>query len=90
MKLFRNVSDLLLCVTVGAVHKYLDDHSPEYVVLRPNWFFQNFEEAHIQSILEERTFYSASEDGKISFIDARVCFLTVFVAHVVVFALVRK
>lgn len=65
---------LVLCFTVlaGAVHKYLEDHAPEYVVLRPNWFFQNFEDkvSHLGTIRQKQAIYSASEDGKVSFIDA--------------------
>jgi len=55
---------------MGAVHAYLEDVAPEWSVLRPTWFMQNFsEQQHLHTICEESCFYSATGDGKVPFID---------------------
>lgn len=56
---------------MGEVHAWLANHAPEWAVLRPSWFMQNLSEGqHLKPILEEGAIYSATEDGKIGFIDA--------------------
>lgn len=56
---------------MGAVHAWLRDHAPEWIVLRPTWFMQNFSEGALLSpIRDERTIFTATEDGRIGFIDA--------------------
>ena len=56
---------------MGGVHAYLKAEAPGWTVLRPSWFMQNFSEAqHIETIRAERRIYSATEDGRVPFIDA--------------------
>jgi uncharacterized protein YbjT (DUF2867 family) len=42
-----------------------------YNIVRPNWFFQNFNTFWIQGILEQRKILLPAGDAKVSFIDAR-------------------
>lgn len=55
---------------MGKVHGYLRAHAPEWVVLRPSWFMQNFLGQHAATIREADTIFSATEDGRVPFIDA--------------------
>lgn len=56
---------------MGTVHAYLEEHTLSWIVLRPTWFMQNFsEQHHAQSIRDENTIYSATQDGKVAFISA--------------------
>lgn len=56
---------------MGAVHAWLADHAPEWAVLRPSWFMQNFSHGpHARTIREENAIYSATGDGRVGFIDA--------------------
>lgn len=56
---------------MGQVHAYLRDHAPEWSVLRPSWFMQNFsEQQHLPTILEESAIYTATGQGRVGFIDA--------------------
>ncbi len=56
---------------MGMVHAWLSEHAPEWVVLRPTWFMQNFsEQQHLASIRDESMIFTATEDGRIGFIDA--------------------
>lgn len=56
---------------MGAVHAYLKAEAPGWTALRPSWFMQNFSEAqHADTIRAEGRIYSATEDGRVSFIDA--------------------
>lgn len=56
---------------MGAVHAYLEDNVPEWTVLRPTWFMQNFsEQQHQPTIRDEGVIYSATGDGRVPFIDA--------------------
>lgn len=56
---------------MGAVHAYLEENAPEWTVLRPTWFMQNFsEQQHLATIRNEGRIYSATGDGRIAFIDA--------------------
>lgn len=56
---------------MGAVHAFLYQEAPEWAVRRPSWFMQNFTEGvHFPTIRDEDTIYSATEDGRIAFIDA--------------------
>lgn len=55
----------------GKVYRWLADHAPEWVVLRPSWFMQNVSEGqHRPTVRDERAVYSAAEDGRVPFIDA--------------------
>lgn len=56
---------------MGAVHAWLRDHAPEWVVLRPTWFMQNFSDGqHLATIRDEGAIYTATDEGRIGFIDA--------------------
>lgn len=56
---------------MGTVHAWLRDHAPEWVVLRPTWFMQNFSEGQLLApIRDEGAIYTATGNGRIGFIDA--------------------
>lgn len=56
---------------MGQIHAYLAGNVPEWTVLRPTWFLQNFSgEQHQNTIRQENTIYSATGAGRIGFIDA--------------------
>lgn len=56
---------------MGAVHTWLRDHAPEWVVLRPTWFMQNFSEGQLLApIRDEGAIFTATGNGRIGFIDA--------------------
>ncbi len=70
---------------MGAVHGWLRDHVPEWVVLRPTWFMQNFAEGQLLApIRDEGAIYTATGNGRIGFIDAED------IAAVAVEALTRR
>lgn len=55
----------------GQVHAFLHEHAPEWVVLRPTWFMQNFsEQQHLPTIRDEGAIYTAVGDGRVPFIHA--------------------
>ncbi|EHB66053.1 MULTISPECIES: NmrA family NAD(P)-binding protein [Paenibacillus] len=57
----------------GAVHRYLREHAPEWAVLRPSYFMQNFTDAghgHGHSLRHSGHIYTAAGDGKVGFVDA--------------------
>lgn len=55
---------------MGQVHAYLQGKAPEWTVLRPTWFMQNFsEQQHLATIRDESAIYSATGAGKVGFID---------------------
>ena len=56
---------------MGEVHEWLAKNAPEWAVLRPSWFMQNFSEGpHAPTIREEGFIYSATGTGRVGFIDA--------------------
>jgi ergot alkaloid biosynthesis protein len=56
---------------MGEVHSWLAQSAPEWAVLRPSWFMQNFSEgAHAVTIREEGIIYTATGTGRVGFIDA--------------------
>jgi ergot alkaloid biosynthesis protein len=56
---------------MGEVHAWLAKSAPEWAVLRPSWFMQNFSEGlHAPTIREEGIIYSATGAGRVGFIDA--------------------
>lgn len=56
---------------MGQIHAYLAASAPEWTVLRPTWFLQNFSQPqHQQTIRQENAIYSATGSGRIGFIDA--------------------
>src|ERR1035437_1944001 len=47
---------------MGAVHAFLHQEAPEWAVLRPSWFMQNFTEGvHFPTIRDEDAIYSATK-----------------------------
>lgn len=55
----------------GPIHQYLKEHAPEWAVLRPSYFMQNFTEAgHGQTIRQQGQIFTATGDGKVGFVDA--------------------
>lgn len=70
---------------MGAVHAWLRSNAPEWAVLRPTWFMQNFSELqHRDSIRGQSAIYTATGDGRIGFIDANdiaACATTLLVAR---------
>ncbi|MDO7906379.1 NAD(P)H-binding protein [Paenibacillus sp. JX-17] len=56
---------------MGEVHKLLINHAPEWTILRPSYFMENFSEGPYRaSILQEGRLYSAAGDGRIGFVSA--------------------
>ncbi|MGV9350197.1 NmrA family NAD(P)-binding protein [Streptomyces spiralis] len=57
---------------VGTVHQALPDLFEQWAVLRPSWFMQNFTgtHAHARSIRDEGIIRTATESGRVGFIDA--------------------
>lgn len=56
---------------MGQIHAYLQRKAPEWTVLRPTWFMQNFsEQQHLATIRDNNAIYSATGAGRVGFIDA--------------------
>ncbi|MEU9607336.1 NmrA family NAD(P)-binding protein [Streptomyces sp. NPDC048057] len=57
---------------VGTVHQALPDLFEQWAVLRPSWFMQNFTgaHAHAHSIRAEGVIRTATEGGRVGFVDA--------------------
>ncbi|MEI9991287.1 MAG: ergot alkaloid biosynthesis protein [Rhizomicrobium sp.] len=56
---------------MGQVHQWLHDNAPQWAVIRPSWFMQNFSEGqHLATIRDEDAVYSAAQDGRVPFLDA--------------------
>ncbi|UXX98144.1 NAD(P)H-binding protein (plasmid) [Streptomyces sp. AD2-2] len=57
---------------VGTVHQALPDLFEQWAVLRPSWFMQNFTgtHAHARSIRDEGIIWTATESGRVGFVDA--------------------
>lgn len=56
---------------MGQIHKYLKGNVPEWTVLRPTWFLQNFSnQQHQITIQQKNAIYSATGSGRVGFIDA--------------------
>lgn len=57
---------------MGAVHAWLRDNAPEWSALRPSWFMQNFSELHHRDTIRgQSAIFTATDDGRVGFIDAR-------------------
>ncbi|QGQ99799.1 ergot alkaloid biosynthesis protein [Paenibacillus psychroresistens] len=55
----------------GPIHQYLQKHAPEWAVLRPSYFMQNFTEGgHGHTIRQQGQVFNATSDGKVGFVDA--------------------
>ncbi|MFE2075226.1 NmrA family NAD(P)-binding protein [Streptomyces misionensis] len=57
---------------VGKVHQALPELFDQWAVLRPSWFMQNFTgtHAHARSIRDEGVIWTATEGGRVGFVDA--------------------
>ena len=56
---------------MGATHQMLRQAAPEWAVLRPTWFMQNFSEGpHSATIRDEHRIYSATGEGRVPFVHA--------------------
>lgn len=56
---------------MGGLHRQLRQSAPEWAVLRPSWFMQNFSEPPFADILrDEGRLYSATGEGRIPFVHA--------------------
>ncbi len=56
---------------MGQVHAFLREAAPEWTVLRPSWFMQNFsEQQHLPTIRDEDAIYTATGDGRVAFVHA--------------------
>ena len=56
---------------MGQIHRLLADTAPEWAVLRPSWFMQNFTQGHHgATIRREGKIFSATGEAAIAFIDA--------------------
>jgi ergot alkaloid biosynthesis protein len=56
---------------MGQVHRILADTAPEWAVLQPSWFMQNFTEGHHgDTIRKEGKIFSATGEAEVAFIDA--------------------
>lgn len=56
---------------MGQIHAWLERNAPEWAVLRPSWFMQNFSEGpHAGTIREQGIIYTATGSGRVGFIDA--------------------
>lgn len=56
---------------MGQLHAYLADNAPEWTVLRPTWFLQNFLlQRHQMTIRQLGAIFSATGSGRVGFIDA--------------------
>jgi len=56
---------------MGQVHAFLRGAAPEWTVLRPTWFMQNFsEQQHFPTIRDEGAIYTATGDGRVAFVHA--------------------
>ena len=53
------------------VELHLKASGLEYTLLRPNWFMQNYNTHHAESIRTQNTFSEPAEDAQTGFIDAR-------------------
>jgi ergot alkaloid biosynthesis protein len=55
----------------GPVHQYLQEHAPEWAVLRPSYFMQNFTEGgHGNTLRQQGQIFTATGEGKVGFVDA--------------------
>jgi len=55
----------------GQIHAWLAENAPEWAVLRPSWFMQNFSEGQLLGpIRNEGAVYTAAGDGRVAFVSA--------------------
>lgn len=59
-------------VMMGQVHEWLMKNTADWAVLRPTWFMQNFsEQQHLPTIRQDNAIYSATDSGRVGFIDTQ-------------------
>lgn len=59
---------------LGVVHRELRERMPEWAVLQPSWFMQNFavpQHHHAASLQREGRLVTATGQGRVGFVDAR-------------------
>ncbi len=59
---------------LGTVHRFLRERAPEWAVLQPSWFMQNFADArhhHGASLQHDGLLVTATGEGRVGFVDAR-------------------
>jgi ergot alkaloid biosynthesis protein len=59
---------------LGKVHQFLRERAPEWAVLQPSWFMQNFVEArhfHAASLQRDGVLVTATGEGRVGFVDVR-------------------
>jgi uncharacterized protein YbjT (DUF2867 family) len=59
---------------LGAVHRMIRERVPEWTVLQPSWFMQNFMEArhhHGASLQRDGLLVTCTGEGRVGFVDAR-------------------
>jgi len=55
---------------MGQIHRILADEAPEWAVLQPSWFMQNYTEGqHGETIRKEGKIFSATGEAAVAFID---------------------
>lgn len=55
----------------GRVHTLLRERAPEWAVLQPSWFMQNFSEGRTARSIRERNSFRIGARGKVAFVDVR-------------------
>jgi uncharacterized protein YbjT (DUF2867 family) len=58
---------------LGAVHRFIRERAPEWAVLQPSWFMQNFIDArhhHGGSLRRRHTMLTSAGSGRVGFVDA--------------------
>ncbi|RYZ43100.1 MAG: oxidoreductase [Myxococcaceae bacterium] len=58
---------------LGQVHRFVREHAPEWSVLQPSWFMQNFsnpQNQHGASVRRDATLVTSTDKGRVGFVDA--------------------
>lgn len=56
---------------VGRIHALLEERAPEWSVLQPSWFMQNFEAGHYMAEdVRSGRLVTSIQDGRVAFVDA--------------------
>ena len=77
----QGVKKIVLMTAMGIEHAppevpfkklelYLADSGIDYIILRPNWFMQNFQTSWLSGIKKDRKIYFPGGSAKVSFIDS--------------------
>ncbi|RKH18778.1 oxidoreductase [Corallococcus sp. CA047B] len=57
---------------LGQVHRFVREHAPEWSVLQPSWFMQNFanpQNQHGASVRRDGTLMTSTDKGRVGFVD---------------------